>query len=233
VASKFTPGTLPDHERCSTHLWHALGCEQYERLLARSGQRCEICGLPGAENPRRKLFIDHSALNRWAVRGLLCNRCNTRLTVEAEIAALDWCADYLADSWWIQECKRVGVPAAIAPEPDCGSVIRDQFDVVWLREGDGKWRPRGTGRPGISSASWQWLYNQRGPQNMAVLDLYGSDDNAGLRWESERAMLRAILAESYPSLGYPNSRGVLDRLIAEMAALWPGSGASSRNCARR
>jgi len=231
VASKYTPGTLPDHERCTVHRHHKLGCAQYEQLLARSGQRCEICDLPGRENVRGKLHIDHLG-HDWAVRGLLCNSCNTALNKDAARRNARWAAEYLANSWWVKECERLGVSIELAPEPDCGSAIRDQFNVVWLREGDGMWRPRGHGRPGISSASWEWLYEQRGPQNMALLDVDREDRGEfGLWHAAERAMLQALITESHPDFRASQYRGTVTRFIETAAALWPASGASNRSFA--
>lgn len=218
MTSKFTPGTLPDHAWCTVHRNHKLGCAQYEQLLVRSGQRCEICDLPGSENVRGKLHIDHLGYG-WAVRGLLCNSCNTALNRDAARRNARWAAEYLANSWWIKECERLGVPAGVAPEPDCGSAIRDQFNVVWLREGDGQWRPRGTGKPGISSASWEWLYEQRGPQNMAPLDVDGEDQGEfGLWHDAERAMLQALITESHPDFRASQYRGTVTRFIEKAAA---------------
>ena len=191
MTSKFKPGTLPDHKWCNTHRTHMLGCEQYEQLLARSGQRCEICRTPGKDCPRGKLAIDHFG-HDWAVRGLLCNTCNTSLSAEVARACPPWAAGYLSNSWWIKECERLGVPTTLAPEPDYGSAIRDQFGVMWMREGDGKWRPSGHGRPGISWASWEWLYRRRGPHNMALIDL----DEDSWHWRSaEKARLEGLIAE--------------------------------------
>lgn len=217
MASKFTPGTLPDHAGCNVHRIHKLGCAQYEELLARSGQCCEICGLPGSQNTRGKLHIDHLG-HDWAVRGLLCNGCNTALNKGVAERNAHWAAEYLANSWWVKECERVGVPVELAPEPDYGSAIRDQFRVVWLREGDGKWRPRGRGRPGISWSSWEWLYEQRGPQNMALLDLYSPDGDGWLQWDAERAMLHGVLAGLHPEVRLSHRRGELARLLKAVAA---------------
>ena len=189
MASKYAPGTLPDHDRCVIHRGHLLGCKQYEQMLTRSGQRCEICGRPSAECVRGKLVIDHYGPD-WGVRGLLCDTCNKNLTTRARAAR--WAADYLANAWWVKECERLGVPLEITPEPGYGSAIRDQFDVLWMREGDGKWRPSGAGRPGISWASWEWLYDHRGPQNMALLDL----DADPWRWRDvEKAALEGLVSD--------------------------------------
>lgn len=201
MTSKYRPGTLPDHAYCNTHRGHLLGCRQYERLLARSGQRCEICLTPGSECTRGKLCIDHYGYD-WAVRGLLCDRCNTMLSGKVAERGAAWAAEYLANSWWIAECEQLGLSTRIAPEPERGAVITDQFEVKRLRGSDGLWRPWGRGRPGINSASWRWIYEHRGPHNMAPVDLYGAD--RGGPWdylieESERAALAALLAEHAPA----------------------------------
>lgn len=150
VASKYGPGTLPDHDRCTMHKKYKLGCAQFEQLISRSGQRCEICGDAGDSGRTGKLHIDHDA---------------------------------------------------IAPEPDCGSVILDQYEATWMREGDGLWRPCGRKRPGISSADWQWLYRLRGPHNLAPVNLYAPPETRnGRGWDwlierAERAALQALLSE--------------------------------------
>ena len=111
------------------------------------------------------------------------------------------------------------MPTDRTPEPDYGSAIRDQFNVVWLREGDGQWRPRGQGRPGISCASWEWLYEQRGPQNMALLDVDREDRGEfGLCNYVERAMLQALIAESHPGFRVSDYRGTVTRFIEAAAA---------------
>lgn len=193
MTSKFTPGTLPEHESCAVHRLYKLGCDQYERLIARSGQLCEICRTSALATKRRKLFIDHAG-PQWAVRGLLCNKCNTYL--EDGSSNPPWAGDYLANSWWKQECARVGVPTVMAAEPEHGTAIRDQYGVLWLREGDGDWYPHGGGKPGISRATWEWLYGQRGPQNMATIDLYSNPhDRDWYTGPSEKAALEALVAE--------------------------------------
>jgi len=197
MTSKFKPGTLPDHARCTVHRGYKLGCDQYEHLIERSGRRCEICDLPGTRCTRGKLNIDHYG-PKWAVRGLLCDDCNTRLSSQVTQARPRWAVEYLDNAWWIRECERLAVSTEIAPEPDFGTAFVDQFRVVWLREGDGQWRPQGRNHPGISSANWQWLYEMRGPHNMVPVDLYAADASAfwqDLVWASERSALRALLAE--------------------------------------
>lgn len=174
--------TLPDHDRCDTHRKYKLSCDQYERLLARSGQRCEICRGSAIGTSFRKLFIDHSG-PAWAVRGLLCNTCNTRLR-----DGRDWTpggAEYLAKTWWVQECARVGMPTKLPPEPPIGSVIRDQFGTVWLRNELGEWRAE-RGSCGEPCMAWERIYELRGPHNMALLDTEGPDGDDHIRWAVDR-----------------------------------------------
>lgn len=62
------------------HKHYSLSCEEFEALLARANHSCEICGRPGVETGHEKLFIDHDPrIGLWAVRGLLCGSCNSRL----------------------------------------------------------------------------------------------------------------------------------------------------------
>lgn len=201
--------TLPDHDLCGAHEFYKLNCGQFERLIARSGQRCEICGRAGTAGPgHNKLHIDHDhSGKRWAVRGLLCTGCNSKLTVKIAENRPPWTVGYLANSWWIKECERLGVAVDIAPEPDFGTVIFDPFGFTWLRDGDGEWRPHGKGRPGISSASWQWIYDHRGPHNMVPVDLYAPEMPERIRswdyliWDAERAALQALLIKHETSGG--------------------------------
>jgi hypothetical protein len=66
------------HVTCN-HENYSLTCEQYERLLNRAKGHCELCGKPGFKSARGKLHIDHDHALGWhAVRGLLCNHCNTQ-----------------------------------------------------------------------------------------------------------------------------------------------------------
>lgn len=64
---------------CS-HKRYSLSCDEFEDLLARSDHKCEICRRPGSDTGHGQLFIDHDPrLGLWAVRGLLCASCNSKL----------------------------------------------------------------------------------------------------------------------------------------------------------
>jgi Recombination endonuclease VII len=184
--------TLPDHDRCDTHRGYKLSCEQYERLLARSGQLCEICRKSVAHTQSGKLNIDHSG-PWWAVRGLLCTPCNTALRNGS--AWLPGAAEYLANTWWLQECRRLGAPTALGDEPEIGSVIRDQFMTVWIRYADALWHPHG-GRTGGGTATWGRIFDMRGPQNMVPFDVHGPGGSELLRWYADRASQAATDARA-------------------------------------
>lgn len=64
------------HRGCVKHRNYHLTCVEYDRLILRSAGICDIC----CRLPKYWLVIDHDhRLGRRAVRGTLCERCNTRL----------------------------------------------------------------------------------------------------------------------------------------------------------
>ena len=205
--------TLPDHDRCDTHRGYKLSCEQYELLLTRSGQVCEICGKSVQDTSERKLAIDHSG-PKWAVRGLLCRAHNTQL--QAGHGWFPGSAEYLARTWWIQECTRLGIPTKLADQPPIGSAIRDQFQTIWIREADGHWHPYGPGSPGVSRWTWEIIFERRGPQNMAPFDVYGPNGTASARLQVERVQL-ATKVECARQAGFEEGRAAAAReVLAEL-----------------
>ena len=69
------------HATCGAHRRYWLTSEQSDRLVQACGDRCQICRRPAADcRPHRKLYLDHDHhYEVWAVRGLLCPRCNSPL----------------------------------------------------------------------------------------------------------------------------------------------------------
>lgn len=100
------------HETCR-HEFYMLDCAEFERLIQRADDRCEICRISGAATKHGKLHIDHdSQLGDWAVRGLLCSQCNTRLAVDVVFSPE--ARAYLATPWrTIADRERVLFP----PDP--------------------------------------------------------------------------------------------------------------------
>lgn len=66
--------------KLATHLvWHyQFTLKDYEALLTAQGHRCAICGRVSGNDHGDRLFVDHDH-DAGAVRGLLCNRCNSAL----------------------------------------------------------------------------------------------------------------------------------------------------------
>lgn len=102
------------------HRTYQLLCVEYDELIARSGRRCELCGRPEQQDePWGRLYIDHDhKLGPWAVRGLLCNRCNSQLPKRDPLGPN--VSVYLANAWHIGR----------KPYPDMGRCPRHAWG--WL-----------------------------------------------------------------------------------------------------
>lgn len=182
--------TLPDHERCDRHRHYKLSCEQYESLITRAGHLCEICRrVPGAPG-RLKLFIDHGG-PLWAVRGLLCTGCNTRLEYENRFSQA--ASDYLDRSWWKQQCAAHGIP--VDPrnaQPPVGSAFRNQWGVIWIHARQDWWHaPRQPAR-GTVVPFWDSLYNAYGPHNLVPVDLRAGLADGSLPDSVEYALRNSV-----------------------------------------
>lgn len=155
--------TLPDHVSCKAHRRYWLTCAQYEGLIAACGNRCQACHRPAAESlPARKLFIDHHQWRgSWAVRGLLCHRCNALLTTDRPDP--EWAAEYLAAPWFEEAYPAMGVPLDCPPEPPIGKTFYSPTRVMWKRH-PGFWR--NTSFALVAPHSWYDLYRRYGPLNL-------------------------------------------------------------------
>lgn len=180
--------TLPDHEQCTRHRNYKLSCEQFEGLLRRSGGSCEICRRPLARARGGNLAIDHCG-PLWAVRGLLCNGCNKTLG-DGENGWGEG-AEYLANTWWKQQCAALGLPLTQRPEPAIGSAIRNQFGIVWVHLSDAWWEARTQRRNHWTRRSWDDLFYFCGPHNLVPYDLADAFRNGSvpsdLRYTVEHA----------------------------------------------
>jgi hypothetical protein len=84
------------HRTCQ-HKKYRMLCDEFDRLISRSGGRCEICSVRGEDTAYGQLFIDHDAsLGDWAVRGLLCGVCNSDIGRGWRTEAVE---RYLARPW--------------------------------------------------------------------------------------------------------------------------------------
>lgn len=77
----------------NAHLFnrYGIGVPEYEAMLARCGERCEICG----ERPEDALCVDHCH-STGEIRGILCSGCNKALgSMRDDPARLMKAAEYL------------------------------------------------------------------------------------------------------------------------------------------
>jgi hypothetical protein len=148
----------PGHESCA-HKHYLMSCGQYEHLLNRANGRCEMCGIPGMATPHRKLHIDHDIRHGiWAVRGLLCQPCNTHMHHPSRSFNR---VRFLANPWFVEMLAANNAPLRIA-EPPIGSTVYDAKRRRW-RRGPKAWtRARDSWR-GRYSADWDYLHRNYGP----------------------------------------------------------------------
>ena len=57
---------------------YGITLSEYNKMLKEQSLACKICGILASKATHSKLFVDHCHAT-GAVRGLLCNTCNTAL----------------------------------------------------------------------------------------------------------------------------------------------------------
>jgi hypothetical protein len=63
------------------HRIYRLSCRDFDDMYEYAAGCCQICKTPEAETVRGRLVIDHDPnYDRIAVRGLLCDRCNSLMS---------------------------------------------------------------------------------------------------------------------------------------------------------
>lgn len=150
------------HTRCQ-HKKYQLDCADYEALLLRARGCCEICGASGAETPHGHLVIDHdAAVGDWAVRGLLCSRCNTMLDSHVHVLEQGAVKRYLAEPWYKTMLPGSGFTWDRIPEPPEGVAVRTRQGMVWRRQG-GMWVRFNTHGRAVTEATWWTLWRRHGP----------------------------------------------------------------------
>jgi hypothetical protein len=158
-------GTMSGIKACG-HKRYKLTCASMDYLLKRSGGRCEICRVAGVDSSHRMLYIDHDdGGGYWAVRGLLCGTCNTKLEHENRFSPE---ADrYLQNAWFKQRAAELGVDEYGDDEPTDGRRFVDCHGRYWFKpEGQELWRAGG-GAPGrVRDKSWEQLVWMFGPINL-------------------------------------------------------------------
>jgi hypothetical protein len=153
--------SVKDHET-HRHRRYSLTCAQFDGLLAACACRCQTCGVPSPETSVGKLFIDHDGrIGMWAVRGLLCPRCNSQ--VRYDLPVPDWAWAYVADPWYLRMLRAAGLSAEM-PEPTSG-LVRDFEGQLWRRVEDG-WTKGGWLRN-----PWPWsdVLRRFGPHHLVAV----------------------------------------------------------------
>lgn len=94
---------MKPHESCQ-HTAYRLTCADYDALWEHAGGRCEICRKAPEETSHGKLFIDHAGeYGYFAVRGLLCSKCNTFMRyVDRGAKCEGYASRYLQNAWFVR-----------------------------------------------------------------------------------------------------------------------------------
>ncbi|MET9190106.1 endonuclease domain-containing protein [Streptomyces tendae] len=153
----------PAKSRCA-HRKYGLSCADYDRLHEHAGGACQICGRHELDT-RYGLVVDHDAkVGNWAVRGLLCNDCNSALPCGS---APGWALDYLQNPWWRRELAARGITNHEAvEEPPIGTRILADGRLGFKRTKKG-WEH--TAAYFALPRSWQDLNRRFGPHNIRVV----------------------------------------------------------------
>lgn len=98
---------MTQHTTCQ-HERYRLTCEDFDELWQHAQGCCELCGTPAVQTPDGKLFIDRAgAYSFFAVRGLLCSKCNSLMGYIDRGEKQDGRAiGYLANSWFVRVLPR-------------------------------------------------------------------------------------------------------------------------------
>ncbi|MFE9844700.1 endonuclease domain-containing protein [Streptomyces goshikiensis] len=98
---------MKTHESCQ-HTAYRLTCADYDALWEHAEGRCEICRKTPEETPDGRLGIDHAGeYGYFAVRGLLCSKCNTFMRyVDRGQKCNGYASQYLQNAWFVRVLKQ-------------------------------------------------------------------------------------------------------------------------------
>lgn len=156
-----------DHGKCSTHKVYLLTCRQYDELVAEANGQCQICGFPAEQMPQRRLYIDHDYRGFWAVRGLLCIRCNSALGDKRIGRQPVGTSSYLRNAWFERMHRERGISPNPRFRPPTGVCVVDPDGAQWSPD------PRGGRRwssdQGQSVRNWRELFRTFGPNGLRAV----------------------------------------------------------------
>jgi hypothetical protein len=104
------------HSSCY-HVGYSLSCAEYDDLIRLAKGSCKIC-----KTPTDSLSIDHDhGLGTWAVRGLLCQRCNQHMKLaERGLRRMTApMARYLANAWHKRQASSAAKAARVRTKREC------------------------------------------------------------------------------------------------------------------
>ncbi len=92
---------------CHHYAVYMLSCEEFDELYEYARGCCQLCGTAEAETPRGMLVIDHlSDYGFQAVRGLLCDKCNSFMARVDSAKVRGWVEDvarYRLNAWFARK----------------------------------------------------------------------------------------------------------------------------------
>lgn len=150
------------------HEAYFMTCAEYDELADFAEDRCQLCRVSPEELPQGMLFIDHDAgLGQWAVRGLLCNRCNSRIAwADPRDSGED---AYLESPWYRHLLDRAGIDGLDIPEPPLGTWIT-AGTMTYHRTIDG-WQSHRNRKYPPKPVTWRILCHARGPHRIKILGM--------------------------------------------------------------
>lgn len=202
--------TKPRRSPCG-HRIYGLSCHDYDRLIAGAGGACQICGTKPDQTGHGFLVVDHDdTVGQWAVRGLLCQDCNSSLPMGSTPA---WAADYLAQPWWKLEFARLGASPDPTPEPPVGSTVA-VHGLNFRRETDG-WKH--VASFGGTPRTWAELNRRYAPHRIEVLAVPQVDDVSGWPRPERIAYVLAALRAGIKSTEVTRVSGWTYATVRKMA----------------
>ncbi|HDZ13381.1 MAG TPA: hypothetical protein ENH60_00600 [Pricia sp.] len=76
---------------------YGIGIEQYNKMIKKQNYCCAICGIFEKRATHKRLCVDHEHITGH-VRGLLCHKCNTALSVVEDTTFVANARNYLMET---------------------------------------------------------------------------------------------------------------------------------------
>jgi hypothetical protein len=193
------------------HRAYGLACADYDRLLNHAKGLCQTCNADPALTGHGFLVVDHDdEVGRWAVRGLLCQDCNSSLPFGSSPG---WATEYLARPWWRSEAHRLGVSTEAADEPPIASTVV-AYGLNFRRDETGWRHVADFGGP---SRTWAELNRRYAPYVIEVLDLPAVGNVSELPRQQRRAYVVAALRGGMTSSEAARLSGYTYATVRKMA----------------